>query len=141
MVSISTNPCLSHKVLFKKRNVKLWSVVISQLNWYLLNKKKMFLSIKGVICFNFLCYSNACDLPSIFLQEPVLGEKEVSLLEQYDDPIGVVKKLDRVREKSSGLIYFDSRMFHLTDVKEIFVLKTIIDHLFPRTPTKSVHKS
>lgn len=59
----------------------------------------MFLSIKGVICFNFLCYSNVCHLPSIFLQEPVLGEKEVSLLEQYDDPIGVVKKLDRVREK------------------------------------------
>lgn len=29
------------------------------------------------------------------LVEPVLGEKEVSLLEQYDDPIGVVKQLDR----------------------------------------------
>ena len=122
MVSISTNPCLSHKVLFKKRNVKSWSVVISQLNWYLLNKKNV-LSIKGVICFNFLCYSNACDLPSIFLQEPVLGEKEVSLLEQYDDPIGVVKKLDRVREKSLGLIYFDSRMFHFDRRKRDFCSK------------------
>ena len=85
--------------------------------------KKMFLSIKGVICFNFLCYSNACDLPSIFLQEPVLGEEEVSLLEQYDDPIGVVKKLDRVREKSSGLIYFDSRMFHFDRRKRDFCSK------------------
>lgn len=48
VVSIFMNFCLFYKVLFKKCNVKLWFVVISQLNWYLLNKKKCFYLLKGL---------------------------------------------------------------------------------------------